>query len=103
MIVEFAEILSVLDALTMSMVSVRPAVSVVDDVAAKVTSNAADVSRIARPVSPASVPPVIATLLAACVLAVSLYAGACALADTVGGELRAIREALERLESRLAP
>ena len=41
------------------------------------------------------------TLLAALCLAASIYAGACVLADAVGGELRLLREVLERLESKL--
>jgi len=44
--------LIVLAALTTSRVTVRPAVNVVEETAARVTSNAAEVSRIPRPVIP---------------------------------------------------
>src|ERR1700731_5372984 len=59
-------------ALTMSIVSVRPAVKVVLDVAAIVTSNAADVSRMARPVKPVSLPPAIVGVLIAGLVSVLL-------------------------------
>ena len=55
--------LTVLAAFTISSVNVLPAVNVVEDVAANVTSNAALVSRIANPVKPAAVPPAIVAVL----------------------------------------
>jgi len=65
--VRLAPSLTVRAALTTSKVSVRPADSGVDEVAAMVRSKAALVSRIPSPVRPATVPPVIATEAAFCV------------------------------------
>lgn len=54
----------VLAALTISIVNVRPAVRAVEDVAAIVTSNAAEVSRTPNPVNAVCVPPEIDGLVA---------------------------------------